>query len=84
MFGNTDSMRHGVNSDIVDTLMRLVDSFLIVVNMRGQVVVVSSCIERQLGHCQVNHKQTVHNNQQHLITDTHCNIDETSATHNNV
>lgn len=55
VFGkNTDcSTFPKITEDLADSFLRLVDSFLLGVTIRGQIVVVSSAVESYLGHCQV-------------------------------
>lgn len=43
----------GVNNPVTDALLRLLDSFLLTVTCKGQIVLVSPSIEQHMGHCQV-------------------------------
>lgn len=42
-----------VKPQVTDSLMKLLDSFLLTVTCRGQIVLISPSIEQHLGHCQV-------------------------------
>lgn len=55
VFGKSVSPCHGrgVNNPVTDALLRLLDSFLLTVTCKGQIVLVSPSIEQHMGHCQV-------------------------------
>lgn len=43
----------GVGNSVTDAFLRLLDSFLLTVTCKGQIVLVSPSIEQHMGHCQV-------------------------------
>lgn len=54
MFGKTPKESESrVTPDASDALMRLLDCFLLTVTCRGVIVLVSTNVEHNLGHCQV-------------------------------
>lgn len=53
VFGNAINGKQSVESFVPDSLMRLLDSFLLTLTCRGQIVLVSPSVEQHLGHCQV-------------------------------
>lgn len=42
-----------INNQTTDAFLKLLDGFMIVVTCRGQIVIVSTSVEKYLGHCQV-------------------------------
>lgn len=52
VFGNAINGKQSVESFVPDSLMRLLDSFLLTLTCRGQIVLVSPSVEQHLGHCQ--------------------------------
>lgn len=53
VFGNQSSNRYLINPKSTEGLMKLLDTFLLTVTCRGNVVLVSSSVEQYLGHCRV-------------------------------
>lgn len=54
MFGKSNrSSTSGMKTHTTEALFKLLDTFLITVTCRGQIVVVSKEVEQHLGHCQV-------------------------------
>ncbi|KAM8720749.1 hypothetical protein ACLKA7_006741 [Drosophila subpalustris] len=49
---NSHSLIAGDTPQLTDTLMQLLDSFLITLTCNGQIVLVSGSVEQLLGHCQ--------------------------------
>lgn len=55
MFNNAeDPCQFSINHSTAESLMNLVNGFLIAVTCRGNIVIVTPSIEQHLGHCQVN------------------------------
>lgn len=53
VFGKVKSSRNLVNPKSSEGLMKILDTFLLSVTCRGNIVLVSSSIEKYLGHCRV-------------------------------
>lgn len=53
VFGNQSPNRYLINPKSTEGLMKLLDTFLLTITCRGNVVLVSSSIEQYLGHCRV-------------------------------
>lgn len=53
VFGKTLNATPKVKPQVTDSLMKLLDSFLLTITCRGQIVLVSPSVEQHLGHCQV-------------------------------
>lgn len=49
-----------MNDSLTDAFLRLVDSFLIAVTCRGNIVVVSPTVEQHLGHYMVSFQNEIH------------------------
>lgn len=53
VFGKSAATHRRVNDSFTDALLQLLNSFLVTVTCKGQIVLVSPSIEQHLGHCQV-------------------------------
>lgn len=53
VFGKSSaSAQRRINNPITDALLQLLNSFLLTITCKGQIVLVSPSIEQHLGHCQ--------------------------------
>lgn len=53
VFGNQDSNRYLINPKSTEGLMKLLDTFLLTITCRANIVLISSSVEQYLGHCRV-------------------------------
>lgn len=52
-----NSMDERGRSSIADTVLQMVNGFMLTVSCGGQIVLVSSSLEQHLGHCQVSERE---------------------------
>lgn len=62
VFGNQRSNRFLINPKSTEGLMKLLDTFLLSVTCRANIVLISSSVEQYLGHCRVSYRRTAHKN----------------------
>jgi hypothetical protein len=53
VFGNQKPNRYLINPKSTEGLMKLLDTFLLSITCRGNIVLVSNSVEQYLGHCRV-------------------------------
>lgn len=53
VFGNQKSNRYLINPKSTEGLMKLLDTFLLSITCRGNIVLISNSVEQYLGHCRV-------------------------------
>ena len=56
VFGQEKNNRYLINPKSTEGLMKLLDTFLLTITCRGNIVLVSSSVEQYLGHCRVSRK----------------------------
>lgn len=56
--GSTNSpCQLSINHSSAESLMKLVNGFMIAITCRGNIVIVTPSIEQHLGHCQVRQRE---------------------------
>lgn len=60
VFGNQKPNRYLINPKSTEGLMKLLDTFLLSITCRGNIVLISNSVEQYLGHCRVSHCYNCH------------------------